>query len=108
MDAFNAANNLPDMLFVLISGGALAMAFIPVLTGVITKEGREAAWKLFSQIANLAFLVTLGFALLIAIFAEPLVKFVIAPGFTAERMKLIVDLTRLNLIGTILFQSAGW
>jgi len=67
MDAFNAANNLPDMLFVLISGGALAMAFIPVLTGVITKEGREAAWKLFSQIANLAFLVTLGFALLIAI-----------------------------------------
>ena len=31
LDAFNAANNLPDLLFALISGGALAMALIPVL-----------------------------------------------------------------------------
>ena len=34
LDVFNAANNLPDMLFMLISGGALAIAFIPVLTEV--------------------------------------------------------------------------
>jgi putative peptidoglycan lipid II flippase len=32
LDTFNAANNLPDVLFALISGGALAMAFIPLLT----------------------------------------------------------------------------
>ncbi len=29
LDVFNAANNLPDLLFALISGGALAIAFIP-------------------------------------------------------------------------------
>lgn len=107
IDAFNAANNIPDMLFVLISGGALAMAFIPVLTEVLTKEGRRSSWKLFSQIANLAFTVTLGFAVLIAIFAEPLVKYVIAPGFTPERMDLMVDLLRLNLVSTIIFSISG-
>jgi putative peptidoglycan lipid II flippase len=32
LDTFNAANNLPDVLFALISGGALAMAFVPLLT----------------------------------------------------------------------------
>ena len=32
LDAFNAANNIPDLIFALISGGALAMAFIPVLS----------------------------------------------------------------------------
>jgi putative peptidoglycan lipid II flippase len=107
IDAFNAANNIPDMLFVLISGGALAMAFIPVLTEVMTKDGRKSTWKLFSQIANIAFLVTLGFAVLIAIFAEPLVKYVIAPGFTPERMKLMVELMRLNLVATIIFSISG-
>ena len=73
LDAFNVANNLPDMLFVLISGGALAMAFIPVLTETITRAGRSQAWDLFSRIANLALLVTAAFSVLIAIFAEPLV-----------------------------------
>src|SRR5574340_1805746 len=58
LDAFNAANNLPDLLFALISGGALALAFIPVLSEELTKGGRPAAWDLFSKIANLAFLVT--------------------------------------------------
>jgi putative peptidoglycan lipid II flippase len=46
-DAFNVANNIPDMLFMLISGGALAMAFIPVLTETLTRGGRERAWSLF-------------------------------------------------------------
>ncbi|MEW6650112.1 MAG: lipid II flippase MurJ, partial [Chloroflexota bacterium] len=50
LDAFNVANNLPDLLFALISGGALAMAFIPVLAEEITRGGRQTAWNLFSKI----------------------------------------------------------
>ena len=52
LDVFNAANNLPDMLFMLISGGALAIAFIPILSEVLTKKGREKSWALFSNILN--------------------------------------------------------
>src|SRR3990172_3414085 len=40
LDAFNAANNLPDLLFALITGGALAVAFIPVLFGGLGQGGR--------------------------------------------------------------------
>ena len=58
LDAFNAANNYPDLLFALISGGALAIAFIPVLTERLQSDGRQAMWKLFSRVANLAFLLT--------------------------------------------------
>ena len=50
LDVFNAANNLPDMLFMLISGGALTIAFIPVLTEVLNKDGKKAAWELFSNV----------------------------------------------------------
>ncbi|MDZ4158399.1 MAG: lipid II flippase MurJ, partial [Anaerolineaceae bacterium] len=74
LDAFNVANNLPDMLFAMISGGALAVAFIPVLADVLTQQGREKVWDLFSRIANLAFLTTSALAVVIAVFAAPLVR----------------------------------
>ena len=38
LDAYNASNNLPDTLFALISGGALTIAFIPVLTETLERE----------------------------------------------------------------------
>ncbi len=107
LDAFNAANNLPDMLFALISGGSLAMALIPVLTDVMTKEGKRASWDLFSRIANLAFIATIIFAILFAIFAPWLVRYLIVPDFSPERQLLVVELMRLNLVGTILFSISG-
>jgi putative peptidoglycan lipid II flippase len=109
LDAFNVANNLPDLLFALISGGALAMAFIPVLTEMLTKQGRAQAWDLFSRIANLAFLVTAFFSILIAIFAEPLVgwRLGIAPGFGQQQQHLVAALMRLNLFATLIFSISG-
>lgn len=109
LDVFNAANNLPDMLFALISGGALAIAFIPVLTENITQKGKLAGWKLFSQIANLAFIVTAVFAVLFGVFARPLVshQLGIAPGFSFEQQQLTVQLLRMNLVATLIFSVSG-
>lgn len=109
LDTFNAANNLPDVLFALISGGALAMAFIPLLTEYLTTKDRAAAWDLFSRVANVAFLVTGGFAIVIAVFAEPIVsaEMGVAPGFGAGQRALLAELMRLNLIGTIIFSISG-
>ena len=109
LDAFNVANNLPDLLFALISGGALAMAFIPVLSEYLTLKGRKAAWDLFSRVANLAFLITAGLAIVVAIFADPIVKsqIGIAPGFNAQQQHLIAELMRLNLVATCIFSISG-
>ncbi|MDD2922532.1 MAG: murein biosynthesis integral membrane protein MurJ [Anaerolineales bacterium] len=109
LDTFNAANNLPDVLFALISGGALAMAFIPLLTEYLATKDRAAAWDLFSRVANIAFLITGSIAILIAVFAQPIVdaKLGIAPGFGAEQRKLLAELMRLNLVGTVIFSISG-
>jgi putative peptidoglycan lipid II flippase len=109
LDAFNAANNLPDLLYALISGGALAIAFIPVLSEVITQKNRSQAWVLFSRIANLSFLVTAALAVVIAFLAEPLVRWRlgIAPGFQTDLQKLVAELMRLNLIATMIFSLSG-
>ncbi|MCB0102798.1 MAG: murein biosynthesis integral membrane protein MurJ [Anaerolineales bacterium] len=109
LDTFNAANNLPDLLFALISGGALGMAFIPLLTEYLTTKDRAAAWDLFSRVANVGFLVTGSVAVVIAIFAQQIVdaEIGIAPGFGAEQRELLAELMRLNLIGTIIFSISG-
>ena len=109
LDTFNAANNLPDVLFALISGGALAMAFIPLMSEYLTQKGRAAAWDLFSRVANLAFTVTALIAIVIAIFAQPIVdsQIGIAPGFGPEQRQLMAELMRLNLIATIIFSISG-
>ena len=109
LDAFNAANNLPDLIFALISGGALAVAFIPVLSEYLEQHGRPAAWDLFSRVANLVFLVTAGLSILVALFADQLVRWRlgIAPGFTLEQQELVASLMRLNLLATLLFSLGG-
>lgn len=109
LDAFNAANNIPDLLFALISGGALAMALIPVLSEKLENDGAQTAWKLFSHIGNLLFLVTAGFSIGIAIFAKQLVsaKWGIVPGFDPAQQGLVTELMQLNLIATMLFSMSG-
>ncbi len=107
LDAFNSANNLPDLLFALISGGALAMAFIPLLSEYLATKDRAAAWDLFSRVANLGFVVTSSVALLVAIFADQIVRAGIAPGFSPEQQALVAELMRLNLIATVIFSISG-
>jgi putative peptidoglycan lipid II flippase len=107
LDAFNAANNLPDLLFALISGGALGIALIPVMTETLQKEDRKAAWDLFSRIANLVFLVTAGIAVVLAILAGPLVQRVVTPGFSIEQQQLVTNIMRFDLLATILFSLSG-
>jgi len=109
LDVFNAANNLPDLLFALISGGALAIAFIPILSEILAKNGRNPAWQLFSKVANLAFLVTGALAIVVGLLAGPLVRgqLGIAPGFSAPQQELAVQLMRLNLIATLIFSISG-
>ncbi len=108
-DAFNSANNLPDLLFALISGGAFSMAFIPLLRQAIVSRGRQDAWDLFSRVANLMFVLTGLLAGFIALFAEEIVgaQIGIAPGFGAEQRRLVADLMRLNLISLLIFSISG-
>lgn len=109
LDIFNIANNLPDMLFILISGGAMAMVVIPVLTDVIEKKTIADSWRVFSTILNLTFAASFFLAALIWIFAEPIVtsEFGIAPGFGPAARTSVIRLMRLNLISTLIFSVSG-
>jgi putative peptidoglycan lipid II flippase len=109
LDAFNVANNMPDLIFSLFSGGALTMAFIPVFSEYLNVKGRDLSWRLFSKIATLMFLVTLAASVIVAGIAPQLVasQIGIAPGFDSQQQALVVELLRLNLIATLIFSVSG-
>ncbi len=107
MGIFGASNNIPDYLSALLSGGALGMAFIPVLREYLDKQGHTAAWDLFSRILNLAFLVTAVISVIIILLAEPLVRFVIVPYFEPAKQALTASLMRLDLLAILLFSISG-
>lgn len=107
-DVFFVSNNIPDLLSALISGGALGMALIPVLSEYLEQQGRRAAWDLFTRILNLAFIVTAAISLLIILLAEPLIRHVIAPGFNDPlKWALTVSLMRLDLLAILIFSISG-
>jgi len=107
MDAYNAASRLPDLLFNLVAGGALGSAFIPVFTGLLAKEERARAWRLASSIINLVTATLLITSIIAGVFAAPIVRHVLAPGFTPSEQALTVSLLRILLISPLIFGLSG-
>ncbi len=107
--AYLAAFRLPDLLFNLVAGGALASAFIPTLTQYLTRNDETGAWRLTSAVANWLLLVLAAVAVLSALAAPLIVVTLIAPGFadTPAQVDLTVNLLRLLLISTITFSISG-
>ena len=106
-DAYLAAFRLPDLLFQLMAGGALGSAFIPVFTGFLARRDRHGAWRLFSSLANLMLLFMTCAAILAAVAAPLLVRYLLAPGFTPEQQALTVSLMRWMLVSTVIFGVSG-
>lgn len=106
-DAYLAAFRVPDLLFQLVAGGALGSAFLPIFAGFWLQTDKRNAWLLFSRVLNLVVLVLVGLAALAAIFAEPLVRYGLAPGFGPEQARVTAELMRVMLFGTVLFGASG-
>jgi putative peptidoglycan lipid II flippase len=107
LDAYLTAFRVPDTLFQLIAGGALGSAFIPTFAQYWAKEDARGAWQLFSRTLNLVVLVLVVLAGLAALWAEPLVAWVIAPGFDPAQQQLTAALMRGMLISTVIFGASG-
>jgi len=107
LDAYYAAFGLPDLLFTLIAGGALASAFIPVFTGFLTREDRSGAWQLFSAVVNTAFIAAAVGSAILIIFAPWIVSATVGRGFAPEYQQLCANLMRVIAIGTLVFAISG-
>jgi putative peptidoglycan lipid II flippase len=107
LDAYYAAFKLPDLLFTVVAGGALATAFVPLLAQFLAHEDLEGAWRLTSAVTNLVLLVVISLAT-VAILAAPwLVRTFIAPGFETDVQAETAALMRLVLVSTVVFSISA-
>jgi putative peptidoglycan lipid II flippase len=106
-DAYVAAFRIPDIIYTLIAGGILVSAFVPTFTDYLAREDRPGAWRMASAVINLVTLTLIGAAILAALFAEPIVRYLLAPGFSPEMQALTVNLMRVLLIPPIIFAISG-
>jgi len=107
LDAYLAAFRLPDILFQIVAGGALASAFIPTFAAYLAMDEDHQAWQLASAVINLVLLLTTSLAAVAALTAPWLVRTVVAPGFEAGRQVLTAHLMRWMLLTPAIFGVSG-
>jgi putative peptidoglycan lipid II flippase len=105
--AFVTANRIPELIFTLIAGGALAHAFIPIFSGYLAKKDSETAWRVASHVVNTVFLVTLVVSVIVFFVTPWLVANVVAPGFNITVQQQTVELMRILLLSTLIFSVSG-
>lgn len=106
IDAYTAAFTIPDFMFFILTSGALAVSFIPVFNQRLTTGNKKSAWELSSSLLNLLALLTLITSVLIMIFADPLIRYIVSPGLDESGMILAINMTRVIAINPFLFSIA--
>ena len=101
LDVYYSAFKVPDFIFNLFILGAVSSAFIPVFLEHY-RQDRSNAWRITQNFLTSAFLVVLVACSVLFIFADPAAR-LIAPGFSADQLTLLVKLLRLMLLSPIIF-----
>lgn len=100
LDSYYAAFRIPDLLYNLLILGALSAAFIPVFTGLISKNKEKEGWELTSGILNINILALMILGIIFSFFA-PFFTNLITPGFSGEKSELTIALTRIMFLSPI-------
>ena len=107
LDAFMAAQRVPETLFVLVAGGALGSAFIPVFTRFLAQGDEVGAQRLANAVLTLVTATTSVLAGLAFALAGPIVRRLLVPSAPPEMQTLAVELMRIMLLTVIVFGVSG-
>lgn len=106
-DAYVAAFRIPDLLFLLLMGGALASSFIPVFTSYLARNDTRRAWRLATYTINGSMVVLVVASVITALLASQLVPWLIAPGMSPSQQALAIELTRILLLSPLFLGLGG-
>jgi putative peptidoglycan lipid II flippase len=69
-DAYNVANNTPNIVYELVLGGVLTAVFVPVFVEWLAGRGRDAAWEVARSVLSIT-VVVLTAIMIVTIIAAP-------------------------------------
>jgi putative peptidoglycan lipid II flippase len=106
-DAYFAAFNIPDFFFFTLAAGALGVAFMPVLSDRFYKGDRKGMWELSASLMNLLAIIMAAVAVIILVFAKPLIRHVVAPGLSPAQLDTAATIMRFLAFNPLLFTISG-
>jgi putative peptidoglycan lipid II flippase len=83
-DAYQAANTVPNIVFEVVAGGALAALVVPMLAGGIAVGDREQVRRTASALLGWTLLVLTPLAVALALLADPIARLLLGAGDPAE------------------------
>lgn len=101
-DALASANQLPELLQVMLLGGALGAALVPVYSTFITRQKYEDAQKLARTVLTLTVMIAAVASGLTAFLSPWLVRTMLVPGFPPEQQELTAELMQIFLLAMCL------
>lgn len=107
LDAYTAAFMVPDFMFAILVSGALSVTFIPVFNERWVKGNKKSAWEISFSMINFMALITLIASILIIIFADPIMRHLIAPGLSESGHALAVSMMRVIAVNPFIFAIAA-
>ncbi len=106
-DAYFAAFNVPDFFFFTLAAGALGVAFMPVLSDRLYRGDKKGVWELSTSLMNFLAIIMAAVGVIMLVFAEPLIKHVVAPGLSPEQLHTATNIMRLLAFNPLLFTLSG-
>ena len=100
--AYDAAFQIPDLIFFMVMAGAFGSAFVPVFAGLLAASQAAKAWRLASNVLTLMAEGYAVVALGIYILADPLIRHLVIPGLAASTQDQAIHLTRILLLSPLL------
>jgi len=105
LDVYYAAFTVPDFVALILIFGAISAAVIPIFSSYLIKS-KEEAFRYASVFLN----IFLGFLILICVVLmifTPYFISLIAPGFSAEKKELAVQLMRIMFLSPIILGASN-
>lgn len=101
-DSYAIAVLIPDMLFLLVAGGGLSSAFIPVFTEYWQKDKKDQAWKIFSVVLTVSFLIATFLVGLAWVYSPQIVDY-FRDNKPAEVAPKAIEMSRIMLPAQVAF-----
>ena len=102
-DAYAAANQLPELLFAMLAGGAVAAAFIPVYTAQLATGSPAHAARFANTVVTLTVMALGGLGVVVIVAAPWLTTHLLTPGFAPEQQALTARLVQVLMVATFFF-----
>lgn len=105
LDIYAAAFRIPDLIYVFLVSGGLAVAFLPLFSEYFLKDEKEG-WEMANQVLNVLLFFLVLFSLILFLLGPQLAG-ILLPGFSAPDQQKAAGLVRLFLLSPILFGAAN-